>query len=173
MKVAIFVPPKNFRDETLSMVKLMLDKWKVENIVTSYTTKECIGRHGAVYKPGINTAKIDPNEFDGIILIDGEGVEEYKLFDFRPLLDLIKRFYDSKKLIGAVGNAIKILARANVIMDTKVSAPVDEEMQRLLRIYYGINSPMEVEYDKNIVTARNPDNAASFAQLILEKLGVK
>ncbi|MGC8699518.1 MAG: DJ-1/PfpI family protein [Candidatus Micrarchaeia archaeon] len=173
MRVAIFVPPKDFRDESLSMVKLLLDKWKVESVITSYTTKECVGRHGAVYMPGINTAKIDPNEYDGFILIDGEGIESYKLYDFRPLLDLIRRFYDSKKIVGAIGNAIKVIARANIITDTKLSAPVDEEMQRLLRIYYGVNSPMEVEFDKNIITARNPENAEPFAQLFLEKIGAK
>jgi len=32
---------------------------------------------------------------------------------------------------------------------------------------------MEVEFDKNILTARNPENAEAFAQLLLEKLGVK
>jgi len=58
-------------------------------------------------------------------------------------------------------------------MNTKLSAPVDEETQRLIRIYYGVNSPMEVEFDKNILTARNPENAEAFAQLLLEKLGVK
>jgi len=173
VKVAIFVPPKDFRDETLSMLKLILEKWNVEKVITSYTTKECVGKHGAVYKPDMNTAKIDPSGFDSILLVDGEGVEAYKLYDFRPLLDLVKRFYDSKKIVGAIGNAIKIIARANIIMNTKISAPVDEEMQRLMRIYYGINSPMEVEFDKNILTARNPENAEAFAQLLLEKLGVK
>ncbi|MGC9010965.1 MAG: DJ-1/PfpI family protein [Candidatus Micrarchaeia archaeon] len=173
VRVAIFVPPKDFRDETLSMVKLILEKWKVDGIITSYTTKECIGKHGAVYKPAINTAKVDPAEFDGIVLIDGDGVESYKLYDFRPLLDLVKRFYESKKIVGAIGNAIKIIARANIILDTKISAPIDEETQRLMRIYYGLNSPMEVEADKNIITARNPENADAFAQILLEKLGVK
>jgi putative intracellular protease/amidase len=173
VKVAIFLPPKDFRDETVSMIKLILEKWKVDGVITSYTTKECVGRHGAVYKPYLNTAKVDPAEFDGIILVDGEGIEYYKLYDFRPLLDLVKKFYDSKKIVGAIGNAIKIIARANIIMNTKISAPVDEETQRLMRIYYGINSPMEVEYDKNVLTARNPENADSFAQLLLEKLGVK
>ncbi|MFP3215037.1 MAG: DJ-1/PfpI family protein, partial [Candidatus Micrarchaeota archaeon] len=85
----------------------------------------------------------------------------------------VKRFHDSNKIVGAIGNAIKIIARANVIMNTKISAPVDEETQRLIRIYYGVNSPMEVEFDKNILTARNPENAEAFAQLLLEKLGVK
>jgi len=46
VKVAIFVPPKDFRDETLSMIKLILEKWNVEKVITSYTTKECVGRHG-------------------------------------------------------------------------------------------------------------------------------
>ena len=51
MRVAIFLPPKDFRDETVSMIKLILEKWKVDGVITSYTTKECVGRHGAVYKP--------------------------------------------------------------------------------------------------------------------------
>ncbi|MGC8662180.1 MAG: DJ-1/PfpI family protein [Candidatus Micrarchaeia archaeon] len=173
MKVAIFIPPKDFRDESFSMVKLILEKWKVNDIITSYSTKECIGKHGMACKPDINAAKINVEDFDGIILIDGEGIDEYKLYDFRPLLDLIRHFYDSRKIVGAIGNAVKIVARSNIIADANISATVDEDTQRLIRIYHGKNSPMEIEFDRNIITARNPENTEMFAQVFLEKLGVK
>ncbi|MGC8710251.1 MAG: DJ-1/PfpI family protein [Candidatus Micrarchaeia archaeon] len=172
MKIAIVIPPKDFRDESISVIKLILEKWGIQDVITSYTAKECVGKHGAVYKPAINTVKVTPQEFDGIILIDGEGIESYRLYDFRPLLDLVRDFSAEKKVIAGIGNAVKIIARANVIADAKISAQTDEESQRLIRIYHGINSEEAVEFDKNILTARNAEDAEAFAQMLVKKLKV-
>jgi len=172
VKIAIVIPPKDFRDESLSVVKLILEKWGIQDVITSYTAKECVGKHGAVYKPAMNTVRVTPQEFDGIVLIDGDGIESYKLYDFRPLLDLIRDFSAERKFIAGMGNAVKIIARANVITDVKISAPMDEESQRLIRIYHGINSEEGVEFDKNILTARNAEDAEAFAQMLIKKLKV-
>ncbi len=173
MKVAVIIPPKDFKDETLSMTRLLLDKWEVKPVISSYTSNPCTGTHGAVVTPEVNAAKLDVQEYSALLLIDGAGVESYKLYDFRPLLDLIKNFNASGKVVGAIGNSIKVLSRANIVTDTKISAPQDEESQRLVRLYKGINSQSAVEIDKNVVTARNSDSAETFVSTILDAIGAK
>ncbi len=173
MKVAVIIPPKDFKDETLSMAKLLFDKWGIKPVISSYTSSPCTGSHGAVYMPEINASKIDPQDYNAVLLVDGSGIESYKLYDFRPLLDLLKNFISAGKIVGAIGNAIKVISRANIISDTKVAAPSDEESQRLVRLYKGINSQHDIETDKNIVTARNSDNAEAFVSAVLDALGAR
>jgi putative intracellular protease/amidase len=173
MKVAILIPPKDFKDESVSQAKLMLEKWDVEPVITSYSTKECVGYHGAVYKPQINANRISASDFDGIILIDGNGVDSYKLYDFRPLLDLVKLFSDKNKPVCAINNSIKILARANIIQNLKVAMPKDEESRRLVILYRGVPSNNDMETEKNIMTLNNSELVEDFMDALLDKLGAR
>lgn len=173
MKVAIVIPPKDFRDETVSLAKMMLEKWGVTPVITSYTAKDCVGYHGAVYKPEINTSKIEPSEYDALLLVNGIGVEGYKLYEFRPLLELVRGFVNNKKIVAAIGNSIKILTKTNVITDVTIATPEDEDIRRNVRIYRGIESADSVEFDKNILTARGDDDTDKFIDTLLEKLGAK
>lgn len=173
MKVAMLLAPKDFKDESASKAKLMLEKWGIEVVITSYSTHDLVGYHGAVYKPQINAAKIHPDNFDAILLIDGKGVDGYKLYDFRPLLDTVKLFQMKKKPIAAISNAIKIVARANIISNVKIAMPKDEETVRLITLYHGTPSRNEIEDDKGIMTLSNPDKAMEFTDLLITKLGAK
>ncbi len=173
MRIALLLAPKNFKDESVSKAKLMLEKWDIEVVITSYSTHDLVGLHGAVYKPMINAAKINADDFDAIILVDGKGVDEYKLYDFRPLLDTVKMFQMKKKPIAAIGNAIKIVARANIIQNTKIAMPRDDDTQRLIMLYHGTPSKSEMDDDKGILTLSNPDKVYDFTDMLLAKIGAK
>lgn len=174
MRVALLIPPRDFRDESVSHAKLLLEKWDVGVTITSYSTHECVGAHGAVYTPDINAGRLSADEYDALILIDGHGVDNpYKLYDFRPLLDLVKVFYNQKKTVCAINNAMKIIARANIISGVKVAMPKDEESMRLVQLYRGVPSENEIEFDKNILTLNNPELVEDFVDKLLERLGVR
>ncbi len=173
MQVAIIIPPRDFKDETVSLAKLMLEKWGVTPVIASYTSKECVGSHGAVYRPYISASRIDPSEYDAILLANGAGVEGYKLYEFRPLLDLVRNFILNKKIVAAIGNSVKIVTKSNIITDAAISAPEDEEIKRYIRIYRGIESESDVEFDKGILTAKSDDFVDKFLDTLIEKLGVK
>jgi putative intracellular protease/amidase len=173
MKIAMLIAPKNFKDESVSKAKLMLEKWGIAVTITSYSTHDCVGYHGAVYKPDLNAGRLNANDFDALLLIDGIGVDDYKLYDFRQLLDVVKLFQMKSKPIAAINNAIKIVARANIITNVKVAMPKDEESRRLITLYHGIAAKGEIEDDKNILTLSNPDKILDFADLIITKLGAK
>ncbi len=159
MKFLIFIAPKDFKDETVSTLQLFLNKFDVEYLITSYSTKKCTGIHGVIYKPQINTNLVDVSRFDGIIISDGLGLEIYKLYEFRPFLDLLLKFNRINKYIIAIDNAVKILAKANIIRNKKIS--VDEnnrELKNFVLLFHGIVSNKDIEIDKNIITIKNSDN---------------
>ncbi|MDE1845797.1 MAG: DJ-1/PfpI family protein [Candidatus Micrarchaeota archaeon] len=175
MKCLILVPPREFRDETVAMARLILGKWGIAPVMASYTKegKECVGAHGATFRPDVNATKLSSEGYDAMFIVDGPGVDIYKLDDFHPLTQLVKDFVDNKKIVAALGNAVKVVARANVITDRRISAPKSDEISRMIRIYHGKESESEMEYDKYLLTAKSNQKLDAFLNLMLEKMGVK
>jgi len=169
----IFIPPKEFRDESISLIKLFFDKWDVKYDITSYTSNICTGTHGATYTPDIHTGKVAWEEYDGIVLIDGAGVESYKLYDYRPLLDLMLNFNNAKRFIIGIDGSAKIPARANIIKDKKVAfAANDKETMRLVTLFHGTPSENELELSGNLITIKSSSDLEETMPKVLEHMGV-
>ena len=173
MRIALVIAPRGFKDESVAAAREMFKKWGIETVIASFTSNECTGYHGATCMPDMNVGRIDASQFDAIVLIDGPGVDQYKLYDVRPLLDVVKIFSGNKKLICGMNNSIKIMARANVVANTRLAMPKDEETRRLVELYKGIPSSKSIEFDNNLLTANDSSQAYQFMDLLLEKLGAK
>ena len=172
MRIAVVVPQNGFKDETVNVAREFLLKWHVEPVIASLSVGDCRGYHGAAAKTIINIDNVRTVDFDGILLVDGPGVEQYAMYDYRPLLDAVRHFYEGGKLVAGVGNAIKILARANVIANVKIAAPKDEEARRLSILYRGILTRNGIESDRNVVTLGRQEMMNEFMSAILRELGI-
>ncbi len=168
MKVAILIAPRDFKDETVSHLQLLFGKSDIESQVVSLTTKPCTGYHGAVIKPQADARAMETGTFDVLLIADGPGVESLKLYDHRPLLDLIKAFHDNHKKVAGIGNGIRAVARANIIKDTRI-AKTDEETEKLVRLYRGKPTEDFVVNDRSIVTASGVDNIPDFIAALSQK----
>ncbi len=173
MEFLIFIPPNDFKDESVSVLKMFFERWGIKPVITSYSTKECVGAHGARYMPDINANKIDPAKYSGIALIDGPGVETYKLQEFRPFFDVLNKFNSLHKYIIAIGNAQKIAAKANVIKGKKIAAPEDKETQRVVQLFHGAISGNDSEIDGNIISFKGSAAIEGSMHSVLEHMGVK
>ena len=173
MRVAVVIPQRGFKDESLKAMVGPLGKWNVDAVVASYSSEDAVGYHGAVVKPKMSAALVKSQDFDAILLIDGPGVEQYTLYDFRPLLDTVRHFAVNGKIVAGIGNAVRIMARANIIAGIKVSVPKDEETKRLAVLYKGVLTSNYMESDRNILTLNEPDKANELADMLLAKLGAK
>ena len=169
----IFLPPVDFREESLSMLKLFFDRWGISYKTTSYTKSECRGKHVALVKPDIHTAEVDVHDYDGIVFLDGDGVDTTKLYEFRPLLDLAMIFDKSMKQVWAIGNAVKIIARSNIIKGKHISLPKNEETLRLVKLFHGEPSPEPYKISGNIVTISSGSAIESSMDSILSELNIK
>lgn len=152
------------------MVKLFFDKWGINYMITSYTSAECRGLHGAVYKPDVHTSRVTAEEYDGIVLIDGSGIDDYKLVDYRPLLDLMMLMNNRKRFIISISNTAKIPARANIIKGMRIATD-DEDSKRLVTLFHGTHSDKELEMNGNIISVRNYRDLEDSMQKILDKIG--
>jgi putative intracellular protease/amidase len=116
---------------------------------------------------------VKPDEFDGILIVDGSGIEKYELYDYRPLLDIVYNMSRMGKFVAAVGNGIKIVARANIIKDRKIAMPNDEETKKLVILFHGVPSEKSIEVSGNIYTIKDSDNLETTMPYMLQRLGVK
>ncbi len=173
MKFLIFIAPKDFKDETLSMVKMLFGRWGISYDVSSYSTKECIGYHGSRSMPDVNAGKANPSDYNGIFIVDGVGIDSYKLFEFRPLLDLVMQFNNAGKYVCAVDNAVKIPARANIIKNKSIATAGNDELKRLILLFHGVPTANQIEISSNVVTIKDSRNIEESLDLLIEKLGVK
>ncbi len=165
MKVAMLIAPRDFKDETLSSLQLLLGKKDIEAKLVSFTMKPCTGYHGAVVKPQAEARELEPGAYDALLVLDGPGVDSFKLYEHRPLLDLIKTFHDSNRVVVGIGNGIKALAKANVIKETKV-AKTEEETGKLVTLYKGIKTEDPVVFDRNVLTVSGSENIQEFVELL-------
>ncbi|MDE1866012.1 MAG: DJ-1/PfpI family protein [Candidatus Micrarchaeota archaeon] len=170
MRLAIFIPQKGFKDESLSLVKLILDKWGVGYNIAAYG-KGGIGIHGALVRADIRPEEIITSRFDGIVFIDGTGIDEQKLYDYRPLLDIVTHFNEANKYIVAIGNAAKIPIRANIVKAKKVAVG-DEETLRLARLFNAIPTQSNVEGMGNLVTIKNSKAAEDSVEEWMQRIGL-
>ena len=173
MRVVVIIPQRGCKDESLQASVGLLRKWHIDTVVASYSSEDAFGYHGASVKPDQNAALVKSADFDAIILIDGPGVDQYTLYDFRPLLDTVRHFSSNGKLVAGIGNAVKIIARANIISGAKIAAPREEETKRLAVLYKGVLTRNYLECDKNVITLSDPEKAEEMAGLLLTKLGIK
>lgn len=173
MKIAIIIPPKNFSDETLSTLLLILHKWNIEVTLSSYTTSQCVGVHGAVYKSDVNTAKLNHSDYSALLFVDGPGVDSYRLQEFKPLIELTKLFIKDNKIIGAVGNSVKIFIRANGFIPGKISSQNSSDLRSFATTSRYVVTDKNVEVYKNLITAKGSENTIEFVNELLVKLGVK
>ncbi len=174
MKFLIFVSPKDFKDETLSSVKLFLERWDLDYKISSYTSGSAHGLHGDIADIDVNTNIVTTSDYDGIILIDGQGIDEYKLYEFRPLLDIITLFNEAKKIIIAFGNSTSIIARANIITDKKISTlESDPNTVRFVKLFHGIISSKDIEISDNIITVKDSNKTDELFDKILENLNIE
>jgi len=171
VKALIFIPPKDFRDESVSLIRLFFDKWGVNYRISSYTSSECVGMRGASYSPQVHTSKVTSADYDAIVLIDGNGIDNYKLYDYRPLLDLVSNFHRQGKYIIGIDNAAKIPARANIVKGRLISF-ADSDTKGLVSLFHGIRSDKQYAISDNLITIRSSGDIEEAMHKILEHMRV-
>jgi len=167
MKVLMVIAPTRFRDEEYSKPKEIFEKSGIEVVTASTTTVECSGMLGARVKPNILIKDAKEQDFSVIIIVGGSGSS--MLFNERSLLELIRKFNDSKKIIGAICLACIVLIKAGIMKGKKMtgwSPDTKVEAQKAGVTYIG----EEIIEDNNIITGIGPSAAVKFGQTIVKKL---
>jgi protease I len=169
MKILIAVAPEKFRDEELGGPVAALEKAGIPFDIASTRKGTCTGMLGARASATLSFEEVAPEEYDGLVIVGGSGSQVH-LWDDKLLLQLVKFFQKSGKMIAAICLAPVVLARAGILKGRKAtyyeSTASDFEMKRGGAVI--VNSP--VVTDGRLITANGPLAAKQFGDAIVKNL---
>ena len=165
-KVVMVVAPENFRDEELFGTKSVLESRRIDVILASKGVRQATGMLGRTAEIDLDIKDIHEEDFDALVLIGGSGAAVY--FEDKTILELVKKFDDKQKIIGAICIAPMILANSGILKNIKATS--FKSQQKNLEKKGAVLADSDVVVDRNIITARGPFASAEFGKKIAEKL---
>lgn len=165
-KVLVAIPHDRFNDDEYLAVINRLDNGIHEVQIGSTHHTEAKGQFGLLVKPDVNLGFVEPDDYDALVFIGGQGVEEFFLDN--ALMNLIRRYYTEKKLIAAIGLAVELLIYASIVAGHKVTCM--PEMIQKIQGAGGYYTGSQTQIDRDILTATDDRAKDEFAQQLLKCL---
>jgi 4-methyl-5(b-hydroxyethyl)-thiazole monophosphate biosynthesis len=164
-KVMVFAAEGFEEIEALTVVDV-LRRGGVQCDICSISDRDVTGAHGITIKADVTINDVDFRECDGIVLPGGmPGSKNLK--NNIKVIEIVKDFYMSGKLIGAICAAPIALAEAGILQGRKITS-FPGFVNELGNCIYSENP---VEVDGNMITSRGPATSMAFALKLLEYLG--
>jgi len=165
-KVLFVISPQNFRDEEYFTPKKSLEEAGHIVETTSKTTGEIRGAGGGVAQVTTTIAQINIDNFDGIVFVGGPGMIDFQ--NDPDFTQIAKKFFDAKKIVGAICVAPAILANAGILNGKKATSwsGAKETLEANGAVYTG----QPVQIDGNIITAEGPTSALEFGETLARAL---
>ncbi|MDD4300548.1 MAG: DJ-1/PfpI family protein [Methanomicrobium sp.] len=170
MKVLMVIAPKRYREEEFEIPAKLFEEAGVLFDVASTKTGICEGMMGGEQEASLLISDAKEENYDGIVIVGGLGASDF-LWKEDPLVELVKRFDDKKKVVAAICLAPVVLARAGILKGRQATVFETPASLELLKQGGASFVKVPVVSDQNIITSNHPTASAGFADLILEKLG--
>lgn len=164
--ILFFLPANDFNEEEFLLVKNTFRESSFRIFIASDSHSLCNGNNGMKVKADVNLYNVHAGNFEAFILIGGNGMRTY--WNNQTLINIVRRFYESGKLIGAICSAPVLLANAGIIRQHQGTCyPGDRnEFEKAGGKYTG----QPVVSCGNIVTAQCPEDALEFSRTIRHKI---
>ena len=135
-KVVFVIAPEGFNDSELLDPKAILENEGIKVTIASTVLGKCHGMRGSEAQSTMIIEEVNPDEYDGIVVVGGSGALQH-LQDNESLLTLLKEFGKMGKMVSAIGRARHSLHNAG---------------------FFGTNFSWgsKVEINGNIIAARPP-----------------
>lgn len=162
-KRALIISADNFEDTELlyPLYRLTEEGFKVD--LASFEKNKIKGKHGYQVEANLNFDEIEPEHYDLLILPGGKAPEALRK-DPR-VLEIVKKFYELGKPIGAICHGPQILISAGLLTGRRATAykSVAKELQNAGALY----EDREVVVDGKIITSRMPSDLPFFVRELL------
>ena len=159
----MFLPKKDFNEEEFTISRKRLLKAGKQVFITSDDHFVCSGSKGMKVKSDTSFYNVNVNNFSAVILIGGSGCQAY--WKNESLHKIVKKFFDSKKVVAAICSSPIILAKAGILQNKKATCYSEHKMEL---INAGIDyQDKNVVVDGNVVTANDSRSALQFAEAVL------
>ena len=168
MKVLLVIAPEKFRDEELAEPVAALKKAGIGYDIASTRRGTCTGMLGAK-ATAISLDEVDPKNYDGIILVGGNGAQAH-LWDDDLLQPMVKFFAEKMLMVGAICLAPVVLARAGILKGKKATYFESPTAFREMKAGGAILVNQPVVTDTRLVTANGPAASKAFSDTFIKML---
>ncbi len=169
MKILIIIAPEKFRDEEVAVPVATFQKAGIDFDIASTRRGPCTGMLGAKTNATISFEEIDPKQYDGLVIIGGSGSQTH-LWDDDLLIEIVKFFFQSGKVVAAICLSPVVLARAGILKGKKATYYESPVSFREMKAGGALITNAPVVKDGRIITANGPAASQEFADVIVKAL---
>ena len=169
--VLIIIPKSQFCEAELHGVRSVLVQKGVHVVVVSKTGQEARGMNKEKFQP--DGTIIDWNRQSGvqakyhaIVLVGGKGARK-SLWDDPIVPQILTDHYRFGSVIGALGSALVVLARASLIAG-EIPMPQDEVVQAELESLNAVCIGAPVTCNGTVVCGQGAGSVANFSQTVFD-----
>jgi protease I len=110
---------------------------------------------------------IDPHEFDALVIPGGYSPDHLRMN--RDVVEVVRAFVQSGKLVAAVCHGPQLLIEADAVRGRRVTSwpSVRKDLQNAGA--HWADEPVVI--DGNFITSRKPDDLEAFSAAILDRIG--
>jgi len=159
---------EDFEDsELMEPLRAMKDAGARVTIVGSGSHDTYHGKRGtAKIKADTTADKVNIEDFDAIIIPGGYAPDKMRLH--QPMIDLVKRAFDSGKIVAAVCHGPQLLISADVVRGRRVTSWPSVAVDLKNAGANWVDEP--VVKDGKLITARKPSDLPRFSKAIIDAL---
>ena len=168
-KVLMIIAQKDFRDEEFREPKAILEKKGIEVMVASTATGTATGMFGMQVIPDTTVDKVNPSEFDAVVVVGGSGSQTY-LWNNLQIHKIVQSLHKRGGLVAAICISPVALAKAGILRGKKATVFRTATTLNELKKAGALISDAPIMVDGKIITGKGPEAAREFGQKIAESL---
>ena len=159
---------EDFEDsELIEPLRAMKDAGARVVVVGSGSQESYQGKRGkATIKVDIAADKVSAEDFDAIIIPGGYAADKMRLH--QPMIDLVRKAYDSGKVVAAICHGPQLLISADILRGRRVTSWPSVAVDLKNAGANWVDVP--VVQDGNLITSRKPADLPRFNKAIIEAL---
>ena len=161
----------NFRDTEYITPRAFFEQGNA-NVMTASSVKISRGRFGYEVQNEFLISEVNPAKFSGIFLVGGGGSLDF--LGNKDLEDLVKKFAEQNKAIGAICAAPRLLLHWGLLKNRKFTGwNGDQALEKLGQENFAEFTGTNIQVDENFVTGDGPSSVEETALEFLKILNLK
>ncbi|MFC1842594.1 DJ-1/PfpI family protein [Candidatus Dependentiae bacterium] len=173
LPVLLIIASQGYQPIEYSVPKRILGENGIKVVTASNKPGTAIAKDGSKAKVDITLDQVKPHNYAGVFIVGGPGALEN--LDNETTYNIIRHTSENKKPFGAICISTRILAKAGVLKDKKVTGwNGDDELPGILKkhkaIYIKEKCVVDMGNGSSIITATDPSAAQAFGNKIIEVL---
>lgn len=164
--ILMVVAPKNYQERELNIPKEAFERSGLDVDVASKGVTTATSMSGESVAIDVDVRNADLSKYRAVVFVGGIGIEELNLHQDSDYVNLARNAYERGMIVAAICLAPNILASAGLL--TNRNATCADSTYLVQKNVNYIDAP--VVRDGLIITGRDPDASAGFAENIVSAL---